>query len=359
VPAPLLFDDALWLAAADALGLAPHVLRYEAFPPSSPLDHTPELVSARLLGPAARTGVSQARTALVGEVRGFRVIVHATSASRLGAIVAHVGLRAPLVLGLAWGHGRLRAHDVDHARVVLATRVGGASPEDLALRIGATDVRVDDRSVTTAWYGQPSRAADHVELVERALALAEALERARAEAPLSSAEDHWIRAATALADAEGLAVDRARLAVSGALDGFEVRAGLASRGGDASSASTIVTAARVAFPAPLGVGLSLRPQRLVDPVRSLFGMQDVTVGDAAFDRAFVVGTTAPDEVRRRLDAEGRAALVALREAGMDVVADDASITATGEGYVEPGGAIRRLAIAARALTARSAPSPYR
>ena len=46
--------------------------------------------------------------------------------------------------------------------------------------------------------------------------------------------------------------------------------------------------ARLAFAAPLALGLALRREGLLDGLRTAFGGQDIQVGDAAFDRRFLI-----------------------------------------------------------------------
>ncbi|MBK8256599.1 MAG: hypothetical protein IPK82_28505 [Polyangiaceae bacterium] len=59
-------------------------------------------------------------------------------------------------------------------------------------------------------------------------------------------------------------------------------------------------------------GFLVKPETLVDRARVLFGAQDVQVGDAPFDKAFLIQSGDPERAVAALDADVRALLLELR-----------------------------------------------
>jgi hypothetical protein len=117
----------------------------------------------------------------------------------------------------------------------------------------------------------------------------------------------------------------------------------------------------------LNLDLDLRPATLLTPLRALLpGLADLRIGDAAFDAAYDVRTSAPDTLARCLDLEGRGVLLACATRTRAVRLHDEGLTFAlplrAESPDEPvailGGALGLLARMSSAL--RSAPpSPSR
>ena len=81
--------------------------------------------------------------------------------------------------------------------------------------------------------------------------------------------------------------------------------------------------AKVRFAAPLHAGLVVRRAHTLDAVSTLFGGQDLELGEPAFDRAFLVRAARPDLASAVLDAEVRHRMLHLAERiGQVEVADD-------------------------------------
>lgn len=78
-------------------------------------------------------------------------------------------------------------------------------------------------------------------------------------------------------------------------------------------------------------GLRVRRETPVDRVGKWLGRQDLVVGDPVFDAAFLVQASEPSRALDALDAEARAALLALRDAVDDVEIGDGGLV----GRVDP------------------------
>lgn len=78
-----------------------------------------------------------------------------------------------------------------------------------------------------------------------------------------------------------------------------------------------------AFPEALGIGLALRPHTTTNE----HGRDADPVGDRAFDRLFAVNARARVAVAALFDTDARTRFVALRNAGLQIRADDRGLTA--------------------------------
>jgi hypothetical protein len=70
---------------------------------------------------------------------------------------------------------------------------------------------------------------------------------------------------------------------------------------------------RVRFATPIHANLVVRRAQTLDAVSTLFGGQDLELGDPAFDRAFLVRASRPDAAALVLDAEVRQRMLHLNE----------------------------------------------
>lgn len=83
--------------------------------------------------------------------------------------------------------------------------------------------------------------------------------------------------------------------------------------------------ATVRFAEPLALGLAVRPESSWDSVRALFGAQDVSLGDAPFDRAYVVRATDLQRLGVVIDPEVRRVMVDLGQRVGPLHVDDEAV----------------------------------
>lgn len=169
------------------------------------------------------------------------------------------------------------------------------------------DVVVTDASVRVTLARPLARTEELRELVEGMRALAATLVRARRAvsppAPLGARLAGW----EALAERLGLEVEPSFPGVAGQIEGRRVRVTpVRTENGYAAEV-------RMAFREHRRTGLRLKPQ--VDPDGYWSVGQDIQLGDATFDRAFVVKGWDPDLVRDLLPPSVRQGLLALHAIG--------------------------------------------
>jgi hypothetical protein len=78
------------------------------------------------------------------------------------------------------------------------------------------------------------------------------------------------------------------------------------------------------FDPPLGVGFRIAREGVLAGIGKLFGAQDIKLGDAAFDAAFVVKGKDEQRVREILVDDARAGLLELARAG-ELIVDDGTV----------------------------------
>jgi len=105
----------------------------------------------------------------------------------------------------------------------------------------------------------------------------------------------------------------------------------------------------VRFDAPLGLGLLVRPTKTLDGIASFFGGQDHSLGDAAFDRAFVVKAPSADRLARILDAEVRKGLVELAAHAIAVQVQDEGVTVRAASFPADPAEVPRLVAQVRGV----------
>jgi hypothetical protein len=158
------------------------------------------------------------------------------------------------------------------------------------MRLGAAD----DRRWLMQSLERAARIARRMDEIATSLAPA---------APLAAAAGAW----AAYARQAELSFASAPLSISGRMHGLEVRA-IAIRSGK----GRYQIEAEVAFQQPLHLGLEARGASLVDRVRASIAAAERRVGDADFDDAFRLRSTAPDApLTALLDAAVRRKLLAL------------------------------------------------
>lgn len=134
------------------------------------------------------------------------------------------------------------------------------------------------------------------------------------------------RALAAFAAARSLAYRAAPLALHGVVEAMPVSV-WSWRTGRGRHA----IAARAHLEVDLGIGLSVKRAGLLDGLRTAFGGQDVTIGDAPFDKRFLVRVEPGNERRAAalLSPDVRAALLEIDARAGGVEVDDRRVTAAG------------------------------
>lgn len=224
----------------------------------------------------------------------------------------------PLLLG----SGEVRGLDPAHRAWVLDPGVIGALLSGVSEAARLTDLAVSDASVSGTWWHYEAssdryRAAfDALSHVVRVVGERRATHAAAWEGVLNT---EW----APVTQAWGLRGDRGRHGFAGKVGGRDVvvRPTIEAdpQGGKASLFTTEV---EVQVGLPPGTQLSLSRQDGDGFFRRLFRGQDVKVGDAAFDAAFVVKGEPESFVHRALGPSVRAHLNALRADGYEVTFHD-------------------------------------
>jgi hypothetical protein len=172
---------------------------------------------------------------------------------------------------------RFDALDPGRSRQLFIPRIVALMLPMSALHVHVTDSCVDIRS-------------DDVELdvmnltrrLNTATAVAHALATRRSEIPPSGGElalkERW----SVAAGAQGMAFEPARFRIHGRVGALSTRIALE---GEPQMLGTVLSAM---LPAPLGISLKLFEQGPLSFLATLFGTQDIVLGDPAFDRMFVV-----------------------------------------------------------------------
>ena len=209
----------------------------------------------------------------------------------------------------------VQADEEHRARAALTPRLRGLLrppvPSGTALALSDSGCVVECRG--TCDY--PPWLIAAIELAAQASA---ELARARAAVPVATPLAPYASAWASYARARGLQGLDTPLCMWGTLEGVALRA-YAVRAGRLCYALEI----QVGLPQPLGLGLQIRPQHTFDRLSSLFGAQDIELGDPPFDGAFVVKAHEPAAVRELLDAPTRATLLAVHQSvGALSVSDD-------------------------------------
>ncbi len=98
--------------------------------------------------------------------------------------------------------------------------------------------------------------------------------------------------------------------------------------------------ARLRFDEPLGVGLTLRPARLTDRVKSAVGLRDLQTGDDAFDRAWLIEARDEPGAKALLHGDARRWLTDLAALGVTVALDDEGVAFEGALPTSPDPVVR-------------------
>jgi hypothetical protein len=292
--------------------------------------------AATSLGLAARDNAAE------GIVDGRRVSLKLDWTGRQAQFFVQSRLDPPLDLGLEMHRRQVTLASVNTVTTGsddLDTEfsIGGDEPsrtEDLfnaalrdhlvALHRASYDLRLHDDGcmlfdpyalgLDEAWIVRTAHAA-----VETVAILDSARADLRPAAPLAFHAEALHR----LAAARGLTFATTPLSAAGRIDGRPIEIGSTRAGRTRHH-----LAARASFETELGLGLAVRRERLLDGLRTMLGGQDITVGDEAFDRRYLLRAH-PAQARRvlaLLDRDVRAGLLALDERAGPVAIDDRGVT---------------------------------
>lgn len=302
----------------------------------------PISIAPEIFREAERLGLTVTRGRAEGLFQGRRVSVEIKYYGQNGEwLFVHGHLDPPLDLGLSTANRKLgRLIEVegvtgnpeidaeidvdgdDHARVRALFR---GPLEEVVLRLyrSALELQIHDDGVLITQH-TGFEVADATWLSRALQGVAEvmsALEEARRSLPVAAELVQHQAAAAAIARAHGLAQSTSPLLISGPIDGRPFHLGARRVG-----ARKYRLFARSGLETPLGVGLAVRRQTLLDDVRTLLGGQDIIVGDEAFDRRFLIRGERADRVPVLLDRRTRGHLLSLDERFGAVAVDDHGIT---------------------------------
>jgi hypothetical protein len=155
----------------------------------------------------------------------------------------------------------------------------------------------------------------------------------------------------ALAQGWGLQLDARRGAMTGTVRGRPTKVGLDYHNG------AFTTRVEIAVPVPAGCELSLARQDGDHFFAKLFRGQDVIVGDAAFDAAFVVKGEPESFVRGALTPAARAHILGLTHTGCSITLKDGALIAWSKEQITDRERLDALMKSAYAATLALCPEP--
>jgi hypothetical protein len=309
---------------------------------------------------AQRLGLTIAADEASGEIAGRRLTLKLTMGDRQGQVITvRADLDPPVDLGLTMrervtasllspqamtGHTDLDAEFAiagDEPARLRAFFTGPLCEELAALYRATFDLRLRDDGCSVfstigfsipdvGWLDRAVRGAVKiVDLMDDARANLDAPHRLLAHA----------EALRDLAAARSLGFAPSPLRVWGDLEGRALRLGSRRTG-----KRKYHLFARAELDGDLGIGLSVRRQGLLDDVSVFLGAQDVLVGDAAFDKRFLIKAdpARAERVAGLLDAEVRAALLAMDARCGAVKVSDQAVTVSPIGIGKPPEELRWL-----------------
>lgn len=240
-------------------------------------------------------------------------VVKGDEPHRVQALLAHGGLRAAL-------------HQVLASRWAFTVR-------DEGFRVECNGITSD-----AAWLEWALRSAGQI-----AGFLGEAREAVPCASVLTPHRDTWVQ----FAHATGLTGMDTPLCMSGRYEGRSIAAYAVRTG-----AMTYAVEVLVRFDQPLGRGLFVRPQGALDAIGALFGGLDHGVGDAEFDRRFVVKATSADGLATIFDAEVRAQMLDLVTRVGSIQVRDDGVTLRASQFSPDPTDVPKLVAGARKLSDR-------
>lgn len=292
--------------------------------------------AARTLGLVLRNSVAE------GVLEGRRLSISVEWTTRQPQVFVRCKLDPPLDLGLSMSRREVTllgsndfstgSDDLDTEFAIGAdepARAAGLFTDALSRQLAALhrtpyDMIVDDAGVAlTQQYGFGTDEPWMVRAAHAAVETVELMDAARAGVAPALPITRHAASLTVFARARGLVATSAPFSVGGKLDGrpidiVSVRTGRGRHH----------LAARAPFELELGLGLAIRREGIFDAIRSMLGGQDIQVGDAPFDKRFLVRADPPraGRVGTVLDHDARALLLDIDQRGGPVSIDDRGIS---------------------------------
>jgi hypothetical protein len=206
---------------------------------------------------------------------------------------------------------------------------------------GGLKVELDDHAVRFERDGYALHPNTVGPALDGVTMIAERLKAARARLGPAPWEIDAANAWTPFASRFTLKLDRDRLRVHGVLEACKVDVRIL---GGAQPRTQL----RVRFPNPLGIGLSLTQGR-VSGLGKFFGVQDIELGDPAFDPVFVVKGGPEPVVRQVVHAQMRQELLAFANRGARVAVSDDRLEAWLPGILLQGRELDELLLRGMAV----------
>ena len=357
-----LFSDPAteWTQAAYALRLPLCPIQK----PFNPLEESVHTIRRRL-GPAGQGGHPDTHW-ISGEQRGVEFVVggrtvvtrtdEGTETTRFTHWLAEID--PPLWMGL---HGRLRkggalaqffetntpqwtAWDPARMSALFGVRMNdGFDPYDVlakAFEVGLK-AEVDDHSVRferETYALHPNSVGPPIDMM---LFVAERLKLARLRLGPARWELDAAAVWTAFSGRCGLTFDRDRLRLHGTLEGSRVDMRLV---GEPVPRTTL----RVRYPKPLGIGLFIGRGTVLGLFKFL-GVQDIELGDPAFDEAFIVKGNPEPVVKQVVHAEMRREIMGLAQRGLQLTVFDDHLDVSAPGMILDGARLDELLLRGMAV----------
>lgn len=253
--------------------------------------------------------------------------------------VAPLGVR--VVVGDADWDFEVSSHvdDLVRARALLVEPLRRAI---IRVNIAAPTFQMNDERIR-AHHGYG--AGDVRSTIDMLVNVADRLDEARKDVPPAKPLAAHATEARRIAEARGFVFSATPFRLAGTIEDRDVEVFFKRTG--AQKYRFFLNAGSRAVRAPgFGFGFRVRKQTLVDGVRKVFGAQDVEVGDARFDAAFLVEANDVDRAKYALEEGVRAALVDFVERFDRVTLDDARLCL--EGSIEQMDPTRMGAVIATA-----------
>lgn len=294
-----------------------------------------------LIQRALELGLDAAGNGAEGVIDGQRVSLRFEYDRNAGSLaIVHGWLTRPLDLGLSMQRrevaqldgrpGMTGDDDLDTEFAVRGDERERVRPlffrrlceQLVGLHRSAQDFRLDDQGCALffpSMFDEDERASWLGRALHAAAATVALVDEARADVPAPAPLKAHAEAIHAFAGARGLRWSTTPMLADGRVDERAVQLGSRRTGRRAHH-----LVARLGFASELGLGLSLRRASLLDGLRTALGGQDIVVGEATFDKRFLIRaepTLAP-RVAQLFDPIVRAQLLEIDHGVGPVHVDD-------------------------------------
>ncbi len=166
------------------------------------------------------------------------------------------------------------------------------------------------------------------QMLEWTVYLAQRVEKSNQLLPLSDWERSLVQAWKSFAEKSSIFFDEKNLSLKGPYRGFEIQATLGR-----SERRTWLTEFKLDFGRNLMLGLHILQQNAIHEIVSLFGAQDLQIGEAAFDKTFVVKAKNVQAVQYLLKPDLCRQLLKLNSPAKTFKVDDEGIFLSAETLV--------------------------